>query len=201
MLYDIESDSSSVVLEVDYDRYTLLSATFLNEANIISFLSDKGISEPNKYDIWTLNRSTGEKTRVTDFEKAGFFFTYNFDWSPDGQSIYVSGYGSKSVNLRRKIYRYDLETRSLTDLLGSQWQDENPTISPNGTKLAFFSTRSGTMELWIYNMNTSRYRQVTGDVPDYFQSGHSTIQWLNDNELTINVYYGGKQKPVKVFVD
>lgn len=52
----------------------------------------------------------------------------------------------------------------------SDWMDVCPAISPDNKQVAFISNRSGTNQIWIYNIITKKYNQITGDIGDNVDS-------------------------------
>lgn len=59
------------------------------------------------------------------------------------------------------IFTADLEGNILRQLTRSPGYDAEATVSPQGDKIVFTSTRSGDLELWTMNMDGSDQRQVT----------------------------------------
>jgi TolB protein len=69
-------------------------------------------------------------------------------------------------------------------LFNGGWDDRDPAVSPDGTKLAFSSHRTGNWELFLYDFQSTAIRQVT-DTPGY--EGHPT--WSPDGQwLAYEVY-------------
>ncbi len=59
------------------------------------------------------------------------------------------------------IFIADLEGNIIDTLTNSPGYDAEPTVSPNGDKIVFTSTRSGDLELWTMNLDGSEKTQVT----------------------------------------
>ena len=59
------------------------------------------------------------------------------------------------------IFTADLEGNVLSQLTQSPGYDAEATVSPQGDKIVFTSTRSGDLELWTMNMDGSDQQQVT----------------------------------------
>jgi Tol biopolymer transport system component/DNA-binding winged helix-turn-helix (wHTH) protein len=71
---------------------------------------------------------------------------------------YAQGTGDMNVWLIRSS-RDNVETR--TPLIASSRQDFQPELSPDETKIAFSSDRSGAVEIWVADADGSNSRQVT----------------------------------------
>jgi hypothetical protein len=69
-------------------------------------------------------------------------------------------------------------------LIESNWNDYNATISPDADQIAFISDRSGNEQLWLYNLQTKKYMQLTGyDDSEYFDGNWTKINWMDNNQL------------------
>jgi len=69
---------------------------------------------------------------------------------------------------RPKIYRLDLAEARVTQLThDASYRDERPVWSPDGRRIAFSSTRSGSYDVWVMNADGSEPVRVTDDpAPD-----------------------------------
>jgi Tol biopolymer transport system component len=76
--------------------------------------------------------------------------------SPDGTRL---AYAKEAVPGNYEIFVFNLATKTAKRLTYSSAMDVTPTWSPDGTKLAFMSTRSGKSQ--IYTMNSSTGGGVT----------------------------------------
>jgi TolB protein len=71
--------------------------------------------------------------------------------SPDGTRLaYVAGVTATNS----EIYVLNLATKVTKRLTYNSAADQNPTWSPDGTKLAFASYRTGKMQIWTMNSST-----------------------------------------------
>lgn len=81
------------------------------------------------------------------------------DVAPTGRLVYVAHFRDTG------LWRLDLTQPdrglSATNLPDSTFDELGPAYSPDGTKLMFVSTRSGTEELWIADADGSNVRQMT----------------------------------------
>ncbi len=66
-----------------------------------------------------------------------------------------------SIHQEYDIYVSDLKGNVLKQLTTSPGYDAEGTVSPDGKKIVFTSTRSGDLELWTMNIDGSDQRQVT----------------------------------------
>ncbi len=66
-----------------------------------------------------------------------------------------------SIHKEFDIYTADLKGNIVKKLTTSPGYDAEGTVSPDGKKIVFTSTRSGDLELWTMNIDGSDQRQVT----------------------------------------
>ncbi|MBI5915549.1 MAG: PD40 domain-containing protein [Bacteroidetes bacterium] len=66
-----------------------------------------------------------------------------------------------SIHKEFDIYTADLKGNVVKKLTNSPGYDAEATVSPDGKKIVFTSTRSGDLELWTMNLDGSDQRQVT----------------------------------------
>ena len=148
-------------------------------------------------------KKTVSSTRPLSVEESlsalAFPFRTPIDLSPDGKWI---AYTLQDPRKGRSVseeerYRYFTETgvpagqagcdvwvtnvktresRNLTQDKGDSW---GPAWSPDGTKLAFYSDRSGQARLWIWDVAADRLTQV-GDVIVRPRDGFDLIRWTRD---------------------
>jgi len=106
-------------------------------------------------------------------------------WSPDDQFIYFSVYRQKSPN---GIYRISPQNKTLEEVITSRWMDICPVASPDHSKLAFVSKRSGNNQIWIYNLITGKYSQITGEENDHISTDWGKLEWIGGNTLLFGEY-------------
>jgi hypothetical protein len=197
--FDVDSKLSTTLFGIDYDKYSVFTPVFSNDGKLLSFLSSENSSEKEFYDIWTIDSETKTKTRISDFESIGFNVNGSFVWAPDGKDIYLSGYFD-SGRKWNEIYKFNILTRGLTHVMESHWGDNSPSVSPDGSKIAFISGRTGKNEIWVFNILSGKYSQITGNPDYYFDSRYSNILWACDNELLLSVYKENSSKAVKFYI-
>jgi hypothetical protein len=84
-------------------------------------------------------------------------------WAPDGRSIYLSGLAESGIS---DLYRVELPEGRLTRLTDDPYQDVDPSVSPDGTRLVFASDRTAlgledAVNLFILDLATGEIRQLT----------------------------------------
>ncbi len=62
------------------------------------------------------------------------------------------------------IYVADLDGKIIKKLTNEKGYDAEPTVSPQGDKIVFTSTRSGDLELWTMDVNGKNLHQVTHEL-------------------------------------
>jgi dipeptidyl aminopeptidase/acylaminoacyl peptidase len=137
------------------------------DGRYLAFLADRDDPEGGTTQLWLLPRDGGEAERVTDFPGG----VLEYDWSPDGRRLAlivadedpaaslpegaapppividrfyfkedVTGYLG---DLRRHLYVLDLATREAEILTPGDFDEIRPAWSPDGTRIAFVSKRTG----------------------------------------------------------
>ena len=95
-------------------------------------------------------------------------------WWPDGKSLVCFSTvdvsdssvwdAANQFNPARpstSLFRICLETGERTRLTRGNWVDERPTVSPCGREIVFVSNRSGKLNLWLLDIDSSDIRQLT----------------------------------------
>jgi len=138
------------------------SATFSPDGKRIAFIWHK---KPFPLAaIFTMNASGGGLKQVTPWQNGGV--TDKIDWSPDGSRI---AYSSPGIGDRPGVSSNVFSVRpdgkgvvKLTNSSGGKINNGLDSWSPDGTKIAFVSNRSGTYEIYTMNANNgSGVTQVT----------------------------------------
>jgi Tol biopolymer transport system component len=99
---------------------------------------------------------TGQR-RVTDL---GGNVTFP-DFAPAGDSLVFAGRPAGFTN--PDIWTIGLDGTGLTQLTTSPALDQFPVYSPDGTKIAFRSNRTGTFQVWVMNADGSDQHALTSD--------------------------------------
>ncbi len=76
----------------------------------------------------------------------------------------VNGKYVWSIHPEFDIFVADLQGNILRQLTDEPGYDAEATVSPDGSKIVFTSTRSGDLELWLMDIDGSNLRQVTNEL-------------------------------------
>ena len=90
----------------------------------------------------------------------------------------------------RSIWLMDLSNSTVSQLTPAEDDSHCPRWSPDGTKVAYLSRRSGRMEAWIMNMDGTNPQQLTHsnfNGPDPFHD--SDLSWSPDGKYIIYTAY------------
>jgi hypothetical protein len=198
-LFDVNTKKITTLLEIDWEKYYVLSPVFSPNGKQIDFLSGENSHNINNLNLWTIDLETKRKSKVADFESMGFLTRGNLDWTPDGEYLYLDGH--YKGDYKNHIYRFNIASGSLEPVIKSPWDDSSPAISPDNSKIAFISNRSGYSQLWIYNLVTAKFEQITGGNSDYFYPVDSNIEWISDHELLITININSTSKAGKIIIE
>jgi len=190
-VYDVEQETHRQI--VGGQRRNVEPA-WSPDGRSLLFLSDRG-GESANYDIWSVDVADTAKVnrltavRTTNEAMSGMAPT----WSPDGSKIafttapLVDG-NTHPYSLR--IIEMDTDGSNRRILVESEWNDYNPVYSPLGDRIAFFSDRSGSREIWTMTLATGALRQLTYtdnlEQPSYYVQGG--LQWSPDGS---GLYFTG----------
>ncbi len=78
----------------------------------------------------------------------------------NNDKIYLTAIDEKYTE---SIFSYDIDDEQIEPVEKTIWNEYSPAISNDGQYLAFISSRSGSDEIWVKNLNTDKYWQLTSD--------------------------------------
>ncbi len=113
-------------------------------------------------ELWTMN---ADGTGLTQLTFNGAPEDRGSSWTPDGTQIVYhttefrapAGTGHSSF----EIMIINADGTGKTRLTNNLFQDTLPSVSPDGTKIAFFSTRDGDGEIYVMNIDGSNVTRLT----------------------------------------
>jgi Tol biopolymer transport system component len=145
----------------------------------IAFCSDRtGATE-----IWKMKQNGTQEVQVTHLGQRALFP----DFSPDGTNIVFSNPAPGAPPLSPpEIWVIDSAGHSNPErLTNSPGMDGLPVYSPDGSKIAFISSRTGVPQLWVMNADGSDQVQLTfdpapkGQLPDWSPDGSKIAYQIN----------------------
>ncbi|KAI0459081.1 tat pathway signal sequence domain-containing protein [Xylaria acuta] len=126
---------------------------------------------PNKAGIFYMNRiapsgsqlfianADGSNRRPLMYNKSAAF-DYHPSWSPDNKWIVFTS--ERRADGQSDIYRVKTDGTGLEALVNTDWFEDAGVLSPDGTKLAYVSTRGNyTANIWVKDLRTGITKNLT----------------------------------------
>jgi hypothetical protein len=151
--------TQAVLLRTGDERYPSYSP----DGTQIAFRGDLDLAEPSGDEELYVMNSDGTNVRQltsnADFDSAP-------SWSPDGKRILferaLAGTFTPGVEAQEKdVYVMRADGSHVRRLTDSPGLDEGPEFSPDGTKIAFSSSRDGQQEIYVIDADGSNPRRLT----------------------------------------
>jgi Tol biopolymer transport system component len=136
--------------QITFDNRTISGLAWTPDSSHVVFASNRRGS----YQLWTIPAKGGEPVRVpadSTVEDVAI--------SPAGDWMAVV-----SVTENWNIWRSGIEASGLAPaqrFISSSGRNHTPRYSPDGTKIAFVSDRSGTWQVWMCDANGQNLKQLT----------------------------------------
>ncbi len=179
---------SGTITQLTSGAEFVLNPDISNNGEWIAFASDEGhISE---FEIWKIRIDGSEKTQLTNdlghILTAGSIGSGRPTWSNDDKLLFF-GVDSESP-AQDGIFKLNVANKVIEPVLQSQWKELNPVLSPNGRMLAFFSDRSGLMEIWLLDFDSGKLQQLTGTENNAVETTWGKLEWLGNSSLRYIAY-------------
>ncbi|GAB4018397.1 hypothetical protein GCM10028808_52840 [Spirosoma migulaei] len=161
-------------------KQAIYSLEWANDSQSIAFIAfDLGSGTG----VWLRKMAEASSTQLyTPPAGPNQLRTDQLDWLPDGQSVVVSQEVPQQGKVGTELLRIPTGGGNLHTILKSDWQDRQPAFSPDGTRLAFISNRSGYTAIWLYERQTEKLRQLTGATEIFYFVNR--LDWKNNRQLT-----------------
>jgi len=158
IIYTVQSDGPRLVL-MSLERKTLESRRFASKATLPELKAV--FSRDGRSSAWL--RMTGNdqlallvRTKPGDAErtiKTAKSVAWSPSLTPDGRQVVFT--------LAGQLVVHDLSTGKNRDLAKSGGRNDWPTVSPDGRRVAFGSSRSGDVELYVVDFDGRNLRRLT----------------------------------------
>jgi len=176
-VYDL---TSKTITKLTNDTTYYYNPSFSPSDGKLLYQSNKNRPDINSSNIWLMDLRNFNTELIIDLSKTNFVDISRPVWMDENDFIFQ---GTNS-NTRTSIYKSSILTKKIEPLITSGWNDYNAAISPNADQIAFISDRSGSEQLWLCNLQTKEYKQLTGyDENDYFDGNWTKIDWIDNNQL------------------
>lgn len=145
-----------------YDRLPLqqmIGPTFSPDGERIAFVGTTG----EQSDLYVMSLDGSGLRRLTDDVPGDA----QPAWSPDGRYLAFASERGPQTDVERlrfgkwRISLLDLTTGEVEVLPGQEGRNLNPQWSPDGRSLAYISDRTGTANIFLYEMEERRHYQLT----------------------------------------
>jgi Tol biopolymer transport system component len=175
-VYDL---TSKAITKLTNDTTYYYNPSFSPSDDKILYQSNKNRPDINSTNIWMMDLGTYNTALIIDLSKTNFANVSRPVWMDENDFIFQG-----TTNSKTSIYKYSILTIGIEPLIESKWNDYNAAISPNADQIAFISGRSGSDQLWLYNLQTKEYNQLTGyDDSENFDGNWTKINWMDNNQL------------------
>lgn len=130
--------------------------------------------EQDYSDILLFVAATGDYKPLTNNKASKSVWVFRPAWSPDGKQIaYVSDQYSWDTGLHI-MNANGTGARRVSQSEGAGGAD-SPTWAPDGKTIALAAFRSGNQQIWLFNLTTSRWTQVTNSVDGAYDPRWSPV--------------------------
>lgn len=141
------------------------------DGSVIAF---QNYSPEGNWHVWTVRPDGRDAKEVT----TGFFDDREPAWTPDGRSLVFAS--DRSGDGQMKIWRYSLADGRYTQLTQGPGAESNPTVSPDGSQLAFVDGN----RIFVVAMAGGTPAQVAaGSMPAWPASGSQLIYQSTSRSL------------------
>jgi tricorn protease len=168
-MYDISSKKHSQVTsfkDIDVNYMSAGNDELVFEAGGKLYLLN---TTSNKYDDVKINVVSDFATLMPRTINAGR--AANADISPDAKRVVIEARG--------ELFSVPAENGAIINITSNSGAfDQNPSWSPNGKYIAYWSDKSGEYEIWLYDVQQSSHKKLT----NYGKGMGWNIMWSHDSK-------------------
>ncbi len=145
------------------------------------------------HDLWIVNVASGQLRQLTNDKHAELMP----QWSPDGKTIAFATDRGEGTDLdvlrfaKWRIATMDLASSRIDVLPGQDGLNLNPMWAPDGKSIAFISDRSGTANIFLYELDSKQHFQLTNVIGaiSSFAEYSPAITWARQADKLAFTYY------------
>jgi Tol biopolymer transport system component len=168
LLNPVTGEQQGVITDPSHDKV----GTWSPDGKLLAFESNRGNS--NFYQIYLFDSEQGSTTKLTDFIDCSNFAP---TWSPDGNKIV---FYSTCENSQRDIYIMNRDGTGRKNLSSSSGEDKFPVFSPDGSLIAFTSTRNAKNQIFLMNADGSNQRYIADGCSSSFSPDGNSL-WFSSS--------------------
>jgi Tol biopolymer transport system component len=188
VLYLFDVDARREIKRFDLPLESVSGPTWSPDGRQLAFSGTAG----GVTDIYMVNADGTGLRRLTNDGYGDF----QPQWSPDGKTIaFATDRDSASFEILRfkpwRIALLDLATGAVTVIPGQGGLNLNPQWAPDGRSLAYVSNRTGTANVFLYDLDAREHYQLTnvaGAVSALTEQSPA-ISWARDADKLAFTYY------------
>ena len=151
-----------------------ISPTWSPDGRELIFVSNRGHTYGTG-GFWRMKVAPGSEPREIHYEETAW--KARPDFSPDGKRIVYASYLGRQWH---QLWVMPSEGGDPFPISYGDFDNTNPRWSPDGTRIAFVSNRSGNTSLWIQDMLGGAERQVLANEKHYLKPmGHLSLTILD----------------------
>lgn len=198
-IYDFNTATRIKLTQGDYFD---INPDFSPDGNWIVYSSDEG--QHGIFNFWKISWDGSRKTKLTNNLNLTSLSIGNVAlgrplWSSDGNSIFFNILSEN--NSQNGIFKINLNNGNIDPIIKSRWEDMCPSSSPDNYNIAFVSNRSGNNQIWVYNLSTKLFRQITGSKGTNLNTDWGKIEWINEKKLLYSGYSYSDSKETIFTID
>ena len=139
---------------------------------------------PSKLELYVANADgTGEHRLLTDSR----FLDYDASFSPDGKWVVFTSERTGAGQGQADLWRVHPDGTGLERLTSDPSLEDAGVLSPDGTKLAYVSTKGGgrTTNIWVLDLKTRKAKNLTWDgksAPSPTMNSNFRPSWSPDGQ-------------------
>ena len=189
VLYLLDVKKRDVIRRFDLPLETISGPTFSPDGSRIVFSGGKG----GITDLYVVDANGGNLRQLTN-DKYG---DLQPSWSPDGRTVAFAsdrGPASDIAELRFahwQISLYDMQSGQIETPAGQAGLNLNPQWAPDGRSLAYVSDRTGTQNVFLYDLDRRDHFQLTNVVGGVLAITETSpvISWARTADRLAFTYY------------